>query len=218
MLRNFFVIAIVLLLTVLLVSCGSDGGSSTSPPAQVSITSPTVGATVGKTITISGTTTGDVTLVQVKYGTSAFIQATGTNTWSIDLDTTTIPDGETTITVQAICQNWDKAETFMKLTINNIDPIIGTWDWQSGTGYSQSWGYGYINFLPSGAYDESNGTIFTSWAYSWRRESDSVISINRSTAGPLTVHTTFSEDKNTLNLQWSTSTSSFSVNYHRRLN
>lgn len=213
MLRKVFLVTAVLLLSVLFVSCGSDGGSSISPPAQVTITSPTGGATVGKTITINGTTTGDVTLVQVKYGTSPFLQATGTNTWSIDLDTTKIPDGETTVTVQAICKDWDKIETSMRVLVKNIDPLVGTWDWQSGSrGYAGS----YIIFQPSGVYDESNGTIFFNWAYSWHREDDSVITIQRSSAGPLTVNTTLSPDQKTLNLSWSNNNTSYSVNYQRR--
>lgn len=104
------------------------------------------------------------------------------------------------------------AESFTWSFVTEDDPLIGTWDYVSGESYAGA----YIIFHPSGSYDESNGTIFFSWAFNWKRESKTEITISRSTAGPLTVYPTFNEDKSTLTLQWNTYGTQHSVTYQRR--
>ncbi|MCK4614636.1 MAG: hypothetical protein KAU14_07525, partial [Thermoplasmata archaeon] len=90
----------------------------TEPPS-VTITSPEDGATVNGTITISGTAYDNVGIVKVEYrfyGTEEWLQAMGTNSWSIELDTTQLKDGEYTLEFRAY--DGKQYSEIQSLTIN----------------------------------------------------------------------------------------------------
>jgi hypothetical protein len=69
------------------------------PAPVVEITSPSKGATISGTITITGTATDVVSLtaIQVSTDNGSYSNASGTNNWSFNLDTTALPNGFHTI-------------------------------------------------------------------------------------------------------------------------
>ncbi|MEM2899799.1 MAG: Ig-like domain-containing protein, partial [Thermoplasmata archaeon] len=88
----------------------------------VTITSPTNGATISGTVTITGTASdsdGYITLVEVRIGSGAWLTATGTTSWSITVDTTSYSNGPTTITARATDNGSAQGTTSISVTISN---------------------------------------------------------------------------------------------------
>lgn len=178
-------------------------------PPEINITTPVSGATVSDIITVSGTSSANVNVVQVKFGESNFTEALGTTSWTIDFDTRLYQDGQTAIVAKATSDAWDITQDTSYVNVENIDPLVGTWDWVSG------FGHGYIIFHSSGVLDESNGIIWASFSYEWQRESESVITIKRLTSGPVTVTVTITNDDD-LQLEWTVNGTLRTANYKRR--
>ena len=109
----------------------------------------------------------------------------------------------------------DGAELYSSMAwsfMTENDPLVGSWDFVSGQSYNGA----YVIFHNSGVYDESNGTVFFSFAYAWTRESHDTIIIYRQTAAPVTVYVSFNEDRSVLTLTWNTYSGENSVTYKRR--
>jgi hypothetical protein len=85
------------------VSSEEVGGITNEPPS-CEISSPSSDAQLSGTATISGTSAdsdGTVERVEVKVDTGNWNQATGTSSWSYDLDTTGLSDGAHTVYARA---------------------------------------------------------------------------------------------------------------------
>jgi len=98
--------------------------TNNSPPT-VSITSPTEGATVNGTVTITGTASdsdGTVQSVEVKIGSDAWATASGTTSWTFTWDTTGYSDGSYTILARSYDGTDYSTEAQVNVTINNTDP------------------------------------------------------------------------------------------------
>ncbi len=148
-------------------------------------------------VSISGTANPEVKQVLVKVGDSGFIEATGTNEWSLVIDSTEMVEGLTSIEVKGNNGYWDVALKNINVTVSNVDPLVGLWEKQSGTGCTVGRN---IQFFESGVYDESDCVLFASYSNSWQRQSENQISIFRQTAAPAIVTVTLTEDGNTLTL------------------
>ena len=207
------VIGIITASTIVILSCNPEPEPLEPPeppePPEINITTPVSGATVSDIITVSGTSSANVNVVQVKFGESEFRETLGTTSWTIDFDTRLYQDGQTAIVAKATSDAWDITQDTSYVNVENIDPLVGTWDWVSG------YGHGYIIFHSSGVLDESNGIIWASFAYQWQRESESVITIQRQTSGPLTVTVTITNDDD-LQLEWTVNGTLRTANYKRR--
>jgi len=100
-----------------------------SPPLNekptVAITSPSDGATLSGTANIQGTasdTDGTVQLVQIKIDSGAWIEATGTTSWSYSWDTTAVANGSHTIYARSYDGTDYSSIDSVTVTINNIPP------------------------------------------------------------------------------------------------
>jgi len=99
-----------------------------SPPPQnqpptVAITSPSDGATLSGAITIHGTASdadGTVQSVQVKIDSGAWIEATGTTSWSYSWNTTTVANGSHTIYARAYDGTDYSSIDSVTVNVNNI--------------------------------------------------------------------------------------------------
>jgi hypothetical protein len=82
---------------------GSPGTGPDQTSPTLAITSPSPGAGVSGTIEITGTAddNASVATVEVRIDDGAYDLASGTTNWSYTWDTTTVPDGEHTITAKA---------------------------------------------------------------------------------------------------------------------
>jgi O-glycosyl hydrolase len=109
----------------------------------VSITSPTNGASVSGTITVSGTASDgeSVTLVQLSVDNGSFSNASGTNTWSFSLDTAALSNAAHTLTAKATDSsgNTDTSNP-ISITVNNSTGSSATID--STTTYQTITGFG----------------------------------------------------------------------------
>src|SRR6266851_4377163 len=94
---------------------------SNSPPS-VGIGSPSSGATVSGTVTISGTASSlaGVTTVQVMVDTNAPVTASGTTSWSTSIDTTTLSNGSHTIAAQATDSLGRTGTTSISVNVSNL--------------------------------------------------------------------------------------------------
>jgi len=101
-----------------------DNTAPNQPPT-VSITSPSEGATVNGTITITGTASdsdGTVQSVEVKIGSDAWATASGTTSWTFTWDTTGYSDGSYTILARSYDGTNYSTEAQVNVTVNNTDP------------------------------------------------------------------------------------------------
>src|ERR671922_1617328 len=76
------------------------GSSGALAPLSVSFTSPAQGATVGGTLTVSGTSSG-ASKVELRVDSGAYMLATGTSTWSIAIDTRAYANGSHNLEARA---------------------------------------------------------------------------------------------------------------------
>jgi Bacterial Ig domain len=90
----------------------------------ISVSQPTGTAAVRGTVTVSGTATARAgiaqVLVSVDGGTP--VPATGATTWSAAVDTTALPNGAHTLTVQATDVNGTSGRTSVPITVDNTSP------------------------------------------------------------------------------------------------
>lgn len=124
------------LLAALGVGCGdpnADGWASheaslkdTEPP-QVSVTSPSDGATLSGQVTLSGLASDNrrVSRVEVRVDVGGFQLATGTTNWTFALDTTSLSDGGHTLTVRAVDNRGLSSQQTLTVTVKNAAAPTG---------------------------------------------------------------------------------------------
>lgn len=96
--------------------------SDTQKPT-VSVSQPQPGATVSGSVAISGTAADNVAVTAVKYRLSGgnWINAVGTSTWTGLIDTVGLPNGQTTLEVQANDAIGNFGVAVVSLTISNTN-------------------------------------------------------------------------------------------------
>ena len=107
------------------ISLPIDYTATSNQPPTVSITSPSEGATVNGTVSITGTASdsdGTVQSVEVKIGSDAWATASGTTSWTFTWDTTGYSDGSYTILARSYDGTNYSTEAQVNVTINNTDP------------------------------------------------------------------------------------------------
>jgi len=107
------------------ISLPIDYTATPNQPPTVSITSPTEGATVNGTVTITGTASdsdGTVQSVEVKIGSDAWATASGTTSWTFTWDTTGYSDGSYTILARSYDGTNYSTEAQVNVTVNNTTP------------------------------------------------------------------------------------------------
>ncbi len=169
----------------------SNGGTGTSSVSfyvsnsvsnavpAVSISAPAAGATVSGTITVSGAASDDsaVASVSLKIDSGAYQAASGTTSWALGLNTTSLTNGSHIITARATDNAGAYSETSETLnvsnTVTNTPPTVsisapaagatvsGTIS-VSGTSSDSSAVASVMVKVDSGAYQTASGT--TSWA------------------------------------------------------
>jgi len=106
-----------------LVVDGNLGGIDLPP--NVNITSPTDGATVSGTITIAADASDDFGVTQVAFavgGGSVGTDTNGSDGWSVEWDTTSVPDGDYTITATAMDTASKTRADSVGVTVDNFVP------------------------------------------------------------------------------------------------
>jgi glucuronoarabinoxylan endo-1,4-beta-xylanase len=145
----------------------NSAGSVTSSAATVtvnatslavSITSPTNGATISGTISVSGTAADSlaVTLVQLSVDGGSFSNASGTNNWSFSLGTTSLSNATHTLTAKATDSSGNTAtSSAVSITVNNSSGgPTSTVDWN--TAYQKITGFGAATAFQCGS-EDANG-------------------------------------------------------------
>ncbi|MGZ4213421.1 MAG: Ig-like domain-containing protein [Actinomycetota bacterium] len=91
---------------------------------SVSIASPSNGATVGGTVTFSGTASDNVAVASVAISVDggSYAAATGTTSWSFSLNTTTLADGSHTVSARATDTSGNKSSVSESITTSNSAP------------------------------------------------------------------------------------------------
>jgi hypothetical protein len=92
------------------------------PQPSVSITAPTSGATVSGTVSVSGTASDTVTIssLQVAVDGGSYSNASGTNSWSFNLNTGSLPNGSHTLMAKAIdAAGISATSSSVSITVNN---------------------------------------------------------------------------------------------------
>jgi hypothetical protein len=100
----------------------TSSNADTTPPV-VSISAPSGGATVGGTVSVSGTAsdTGGLAGVSVSVDGGLYQPATGTSSWTDGLDTTSLADGTHTVTARAIDTSGNAATASVSVNVQNAD-------------------------------------------------------------------------------------------------
>jgi hypothetical protein len=112
--------------------------ASAASLVTVAIQSPTAGATVFGSITVSGTASArnGINSVTVAVDTGAAQPATlgnGNQSWRYQLDTNALSNGNHTITARATDTRGRSASTGVTVTVNNTPPVISISSPQAGT-------------------------------------------------------------------------------------
>jgi len=96
-------------------------GTGVALPPTVAISSPTSGATVSGTITVSGVASDPlgVSSVQVRVDGGTFSLASGTTSWSFSLDTTSLSNAAHTLTARATDTLGTTANTSVSVNASN---------------------------------------------------------------------------------------------------
>jgi len=96
-------------------------GTGVALPPTVAISSPTSGATVSGTITVSGVASDPlgVSSVQVRVDGGTFSLASGTTSWSFSLDTTSLSNAAHTLTARATDTLGTTANTSVSVNVSN---------------------------------------------------------------------------------------------------
>ncbi|HET7207259.1 MAG TPA: RICIN domain-containing protein, partial [Terriglobales bacterium] len=94
---------------------------NTAAPPSVSISSPSNGATVSGSITVSGTASDGVGLssVQVQVDSGVFSSASGTSNWSFSLNTSSLSNSSHTITARATDTSGISASSSVSVSVSN---------------------------------------------------------------------------------------------------
>lgn len=106
---------------------GSGGGGSGSGGGQaptVSIDDPSDGTTVNGTVLVAGTASdpdGNLSEVKARVDDGFWSPANGTAEWSFSWDTTSVEDGDHTITVQAVDDGGMTTNATLNVTVENGD-------------------------------------------------------------------------------------------------
>jgi hypothetical protein len=102
---------------------------------SVAITSPASGATVFGSITVSGTASArrGVSSVSVAVDSGSFQPASGTSSWTYQLITDNLTNGNHTITSQAADAHGNSATSSISVTVNNTPPTISITSPQQGS-------------------------------------------------------------------------------------
>jgi parallel beta-helix repeat protein len=106
-----------------------------APPNQtpnVNITHPSPGEKVSGEYRIEGTATdpdGSIVRVEVRIGSESWRNATGTDTWSFDWDTTSSSNGNLTIQVRAWDDQGFSEMVSVQVTMDNPGETGWTWGW-----------------------------------------------------------------------------------------
>jgi len=162
--------------------------------ATIQITNPTDKKKVSGMLVVSGTANEFTEVVKVKIGDGPFIEAQGKAAWSISIDTTQLPDRETTIVVRAVQSDWGYTDKEVRVTVENVDPIVGTWSCFSklngGYTYGDQW------FTASGA---MNASFFSCWVSGWQRQGADII-VNRTNCESVRFTPIFSSENNLLEI------------------
>jgi hypothetical protein len=100
----------------------TSSNADTTPPV-VSISAPSGGATVGGTVSVSGTAsdTGGLAGVSVSVDGGLPQPATGTASWTDGVDTTSLADGTHTVTARAIDTSGNAATASISVNVQNAD-------------------------------------------------------------------------------------------------
>jgi glucuronoarabinoxylan endo-1,4-beta-xylanase len=118
----------------------------------VSITSPTNGASVSGTITVSGAASDSLalTLVQLSVDSGSFSNASGTTSWTFSLDTAALSNATHTLTAKATDSSGNTATSNpVSITVNNTtNGTAVTVDWS--TTYQTIEGFGAATAFQNG--------------------------------------------------------------------
>jgi hypothetical protein len=105
-------------------------------PPTVEITSPSTGSTIKGTFEILGTSSDDdgtIQRVEIKIDGENWIRAQGTTVWNYEWDTTSISNGQHTVSARAFDGIGYSPETNITISINNPEskdqPSEGPWLW-----------------------------------------------------------------------------------------
>jgi len=155
----------------------TSSNADTTPP-MVSISAPSGGATVGGTVSVSGTAsdTGGLAGVSVSVDGGLPQPATGTASWTDGVDTTSLADGTHTVTARAIDTSGNAATASVSVNVQNADttapsvqissPVAGATlsgtATVSGTASDNAQVAGVAVSVDGGAYANAQGT--TSWS------------------------------------------------------
>jgi hypothetical protein len=93
-----------------------------TPQPSVSITAPTSGASVSGTVSVSGTASDTMTIssLQVAVDGGGYSNASGTNSWSFNLNTGSLPNGSHTLMAKAIdAAGISATSSPVSITVNN---------------------------------------------------------------------------------------------------
>lgn len=98
----------------------AGGGGDTTPPA-VAITNPTNNQTVSGVITIQGGASDNVFVssVQVSIDSGSYASASGTTSWTYQLDTTALANGNHTVTAKATDSSGNTNTTSIVINVQN---------------------------------------------------------------------------------------------------
>lgn len=93
-------------------------------PPTITIDSPADGATVSGTFTASGTASSDagISRVETRIDGGPWQTATGTTSWSLDIDTSSVSNGDHTLEARAVAGDGQTASA--RITINVANPEV----------------------------------------------------------------------------------------------
>jgi hypothetical protein len=104
------------------ISSDEAGGGTTNQPPTCTISSPSSGTKLSGSASISGTaseTDGTVQNVEVKVDSDSWNQATGTESWSYNLDTTGLSNGAHTVYARAYDGESYSSEVSVNIEVDN---------------------------------------------------------------------------------------------------
>ncbi len=156
---------------------GSEDAGNPLASLSVQVTSPTQNAVLSGVVTIAGTTTGQVTSVELGVNdvtmaaASPSVSASG-HAFTLSLDTTRLPNGAQTLDVTAAGNDGTQARAFVPVWVDNQPAIVGHWRVIHST---QSFPDCELYFFPSGAVRDGCGLVGN--GTTWTLETATVISV-----------------------------------------
>lgn len=112
---------------------GLGGPPDTTQPT-VTIVTPSAGATVSGTVTVSGVAADDagLSLVEVQVDAGAYSPAAGLSSWTYALNTLTLSNGSHTIRARATDTSGNMQVTAIAVTVSNIVNLVNNPGFESG--------------------------------------------------------------------------------------